>query len=62
MESIGDMSKSVALIIPEIGDMAQCSNYGTIALLSHVGKVLMMVLMVRLKAQLETQLSEKQQR
>jgi len=31
------------------GDMSQCSNNRTIALLSHVGKVLMMVLLERLK-------------
>ena len=35
-------------------------NYRTIALLSHVGKVLMMVLLERLKAQMEPHLSEEQ--
>lgn len=40
--------------------MAECSNYRTIALLSYVGKVLMMVLLERLKAQMEPHLSEEQ--
>ena len=35
-------------------------NYRTIALLSHVGKVLMMVLLERLKAQMEPHLSQEQ--
>ena len=41
-----------------LGRMQQ--NYRTIALLSHVGKVLMMVLLERLKAQMEPHLSEEQ--
>ena len=35
-------------------------NYRTIALLSHVGKVLMMVLLEKLKAQMEPHLSQEQ--
>ena len=41
-----------------LGRMQQ--NYRTIALLSHVGKVLMMVLLERLKAQMEPHLSQEQ--
>ncbi len=40
------------------GDLAECSNYRTITPLSHMGKVLMMVLLERLKAQMEPHLSE----
>ncbi len=36
-------AKSVIVTIPKKGDLAECSNYRTNALLSHVGKVLMMV-------------------
>jgi len=46
--------------LPKKGDMSHCSNYGTITLLSHVSKVLMMVLLERLKAQVEMHLSEEQ--
>ena len=41
-----------------LGRMQQ--NYRTIALLSHVGKVLMMVQLERLKAQMEPHLSQEQ--
>ena len=55
-----EWAKSVIITIPKKGDLAVCSNYRTIALLSHVGKVLMMVLLERLKSQMETHLSEEQ--
>jgi hypothetical protein len=55
-----DWAKSVIITIPKKGDLAECGNYRTIALLSHVGKVLMMVLLERLKAQMEPHLSEEQ--
>ena len=55
-----EWAKSVIITIPKKGDLAECSNYRTIALLSHVGKVLMMVLLERLKAQMEPYLSEEQ--
>jgi hypothetical protein len=55
-----EWAKSVIITIPKKGDLADCSNYRTIALLSHVGKVLMMVLLERLKAQMEPHLSEEQ--
>ncbi len=55
-----EWAKSVIIAIPKKGDLAECSNYRTIALLSHVGKVLMMVLLERLKEQMEPHLSEEQ--
>jgi len=55
-----EWAKSVIITIPKKGDLAECGNYRTIALLSHVGKVLMMVLLDRLKAQMEPHLSEEQ--
>jgi hypothetical protein len=55
-----EWAKSVIITVPKKGDLAECSNYRTIALLSHVGKVLMMVLLERLKAQMEPHLSEEQ--
>ncbi len=55
-----EWAKSVIVTIPKKGDLAECSNYRTNALLSHVGKVLMMVLLERLKVQMEPHLSEEQ--
>jgi Reverse transcriptase (RNA-dependent DNA polymerase) len=55
-----EWTKSVIITLPKKGDLSQCSNYRTVALLSHVGKVLMMVLLERLKAQMEIHLSEEQ--
>jgi len=54
------MDKSVIITILKKGDLSQCSNYRMIVLLSHVGKVLMMVLLESLKAQMERHLSEEQ--
>ena len=48
------------VIIPKKGDMTECSNYRTIALLNHMCKVLMMVLLGRLKTQVEPYLAEEQ--
>jgi len=55
-----EWTKSVIVTIRKKGDQSQCSNYRTIVLLSHVGIVLMMVLLERLKAQMERHLSEEQ--
>jgi Reverse transcriptase (RNA-dependent DNA polymerase) len=40
--------------------MTECNNYRTIALLNHMCKVLMMVMLERLKAQVEPHLAEEQ--
>ena len=42
------------------GDPKQCSNYRTIALISHTSKVLLMIIIHCLKAKLEQKLSEEQ--
>jgi len=52
-----DRTLSVIVTIPKKGDLSQCSNYRTIARLSRVGKVLVMMLLERLKAQVERYLS-----
>jgi len=53
-----EWTKSDIVTMPKKGDLSQCSNYRTIALLSHVGKVLMIVLLERLKAQMKRKLSD----
>ena len=45
--------QSVLVTIPKKGDLKDCRNYRTIALMSHVGKIFMMILSERLKAQTE---------
>lgn len=52
--------RSILIPIPKKGDLTQCSNYRTISLINHTGKVLLMVLLNRLKHHLEPYLSEEQ--
>jgi len=46
--------------IPKKGDLSHCSNYRTISLINHTGKVFLVVLLNRLKNQLDPYLSEEQ--
>lgn len=52
--------QSVLVTIPKKGDLKDCRNYRTIALMSHVGKIFMMILLERLKAQTEEHLADEQ--
>ena len=42
-----DWKKSVFIPIPKKGNAKECSNYCTIALISHVGKVMLKILQAR---------------
>ena len=44
-----DWKKSVFISIPKKGNAKECSNYHTIALISHAGKVMLKILQVRLQ-------------
>ena len=55
-----EWTRSTLVMIPKKGDLSLCTNYRTIALMSHVCKVLMMILLERLKVQVEPYLSETQ--
>ena len=55
-----EWTKSTLVTIPKKGDLTECKNYRTIALMSHMGKVLMVVLLNRLKAQTEEYLADEQ--
>ena len=44
-----DWKKSVFFPIPEKGNAKECSNYCTIALISHASKVMLKILQVRLQ-------------
>ena len=55
-----EWSKSILVPIPKKGDLSQCANYRTISLINHTGKILLIILLNRLKHQLEPHLSEEQ--
>ena len=44
-----DWKRSVFIPIPKKGNAKECSNYHTIALISHAGKVMLKILQVRLQ-------------
>ena len=52
--------KSVLVTIHKKGSTQECKNYRTIALISQVGKVLMMILNRRLQTQKEMHMAEEQ--
>ncbi|CAM4940035.1 unnamed protein product [Rotaria socialis] len=55
-----EWGKSILVPIPKKGDLSNCSNYRTISLINHTGKVLLIVLVNRLKTHLDPYLSEEQ--
>ena len=44
-----DWKRSVFILIPRKGNAKECSNYCTIALLSHASKVMLKILQARLQ-------------
>ena len=44
-----DWKRSVFISIPKKGNVKECSNYGTIALISHASKVMLKILQARLQ-------------
>lgn len=55
-----EWGKSILVPIPKKGDLSNCSNYRTISLINHTGKVFLIVILNRLKAHLDPYLSEEQ--
>ena len=55
-----EWGKSILVPLPKKGDLSHCSNYRTISLINHTGKVLLTVLLNRLKSHLDPYLSEEQ--
>ena len=53
-----DSKRSVFIPIPKIGNAKECSNYHTIAFLSHAGKVMLKILQVRLQQYMNRELPE----
>ena len=44
-----DWTRSVFIPIPKIGNAKECSNYCTVALISHTSKVMLKILQARLQ-------------
>ena len=51
---------SVFLLIPKKGNAKECSNYCTIALISHAGKVMFKILQARLQQYVNCELTDVQ--
>ena len=54
------LERSVFIPIPKIGNAKQCSNYPTIALISHASKVMLQILQARLQQYVNCELSDDQ--
>ena len=57
-----DWKKSVFILIPKKGDAKECSNYCTIAHISHTGKVMLKILQARLQKYMNCELADVQAR
>jgi len=55
-----DWKRSVFIPIPKKGNAKECSNYCTIALISHTSKVMIKILQVRLQQYMNCELSDVQ--
>src|SRR5574338_1432923 len=55
-----DWKRSVFIPIPKKGNAKECSNYRTIALISHAGKVMLKILQARLQQYVNHELPDVQ--
>ena len=55
-----DWKRSVFIPIPKKGNAKECSNYHTIAFISHASKVMLKILQVRLQQYVNRELSDVQ--
>ena len=55
-----DWNKSVFIPIPKKGNAKECSNYHTLALISHASKVMLKILRARLQQYVNRELSDVQ--
>ena len=53
-----DWKRSVFILIPKKGDTKECSNYCTIALISHASKVMLKILQARLQQYMNCELPD----
>ena len=55
-----DLKRSVFILIPKKGDAKECSNYRTIALISHASKVMLKILQARFQQYMHHELPDVQ--
>ena len=55
-----DWKRSIFIPIPKKGNDKECSNYHTIALISHAGKIMLKILQARLQQYVNCELSNVQ--
>lgn len=55
-----EWTQSIFIPLPKKGDLLQCSNYRTIALVSHASKILLRVILERMNSKLETEIAQEQ--
>jgi len=55
-----EWTESVFIPLPKKSDLLQCSNYRTIALVSHASKILLRVILERIQSKLETEIAQEQ--
>ena len=55
-----DWKRSVFILIPKKGNAKECSNYHTIALISHANKVVLKILQARLQQYVNRELPDVQ--
>ena len=55
-----DLKRSIFILIPKKGNAKQCSNYCTIALISHASKVMPKILQARLQQYMNRELPDVQ--
>ena len=55
-----DWKRSVSMPIPKKGNAKECSNYSTIALISHASKVMLKILQARLQQYVNRELPDVQ--
>ena len=55
-----DWKRSVFISIPKIGNAKECSNYCTIALISHTSKVMLKILQARLQQYMNREIPDVQ--
>ena len=55
-----DWKRSVFITIPKKGNAKECSNYCTVALISHASKVMLKILQARLQQYMNCELSDVQ--
>ena len=51
---------STFIPLPKKGDLKQCANYRTIALVSHANKILLRIILERIRVKTETEIADEQ--